>query len=105
MREITQYRGRRRSDGSILVRIGEASRRLWKGNLERREVKLLGLLRRYEVMTIWKVGIGLRFSLSRKFMISDFAHLLTRAELEQAISNVDSYLCVAGRMAESRGTA
>jgi hypothetical protein len=59
---------------NILVRIGEASRRLWKGNLERREVKLLGLLRRYEVMTIWKVGIGLRFSLSRKFIISDFAH-------------------------------
>jgi hypothetical protein len=39
---------------------------------------LLGLLRRYEVMTIWKVDIGLRFSLSRKFY---------RAELEQAISN------------------
>ena len=59
-----------------LGRIGEASRRLWKGNLERREVKLLGLLRRYEVTTIWKVVI-----------ISDFAHSLTRAELEQAINS------------------
>jgi hypothetical protein len=38
-------------------------------------------------MTIWKVGIRLRFSLSRKFIISNFAHPLTRAELEQAISN------------------